>query len=97
VEGTTLRPRLSVFRSNKAIYAQLIDDSKGHTVAAASSSELDKKSKLSVAVSKSVGKKVAEKALASGVKEVVFDRNGYLYHGNVKALADGAREAGLKF
>ena len=97
MEGTTQRPRLSVFRSNRAIYAQLIDDSKGHTVAAASSTEVDKKAKLSVAVSKSVGKKVAEKALASGVKEVVFDRNGYLYHGNVKALADGAREAGLKF
>jgi len=97
VEGTTQRPRLSVFRSNKAIYAQLIDDSKGHTVAAASSTEIDKKSKLGVEVSKSVGKKVAEKALASGVKEVVFDRNGYLYHGNVKAMADGAREAGLKF
>ncbi len=97
VEGTTARPRLSVFRSNKAIYAQLIDDSKGHTVVAASSVEIDKKSKLGVAISKSVGKKVAEKALASGVKEVVFDRNGYLYHGNVKALADGAREAGLKF
>ena len=97
VEGTTQRPRLSVFRSNRAIYAQLIDDSKGHTVVAASSMEIDKNSKLGVAVSKSVGKKVAEKALASGVKEVVFDRNGYLYHGNVKALADGAREAGLKF
>src|SRR5262245_5961582 len=91
LEGTSQRPRLSVFRSNKAIYAQLIDDSKGHTVASASSTEVDKKAKLSVAVSKSVGKKVAEKALASGVKEVVFDRNGYLYHGNVKALADGAR------
>lgn len=97
VEGTSSRPRLSVFRSNRAIYAQLIDDSKGHTLVAASSVELDKKAKLGVAVSKSVGKKVAEKALASGVKEVVFDRNGYLYHGNVKALADGAREAGLKF
>lgn len=97
LEGTTQRPRLSVFRSNKAIYAQLIDDSKGHTVAAASSAELDKKAKLNVATSKSVGKKLAEKALASGIKEVVFDRNGYLYHGNVKALADGAREGGLKF
>lgn len=97
LEGTSQRPRLSVFRSNKAIYAQLIDDSKGHTVAAASSAELDKKAKLNVATSKSVGKKVAEKALASGIKEVVFDRNGYLYHGNVKALADGAREGGLKF
>lgn len=97
MEGTTSCPRLSVFRSNKAIYAQIIDDSKGHTVAAASSAELAKNTKLNLETSKSVGKKVAEKALASGVKEIVFDRNGYLYHGNVKALAEGAREGGLKF
>lgn len=97
IEGTSTRPRLSVFRSNKAIYAQLIDDSKGHTIAAASSVELNEKARLNVATSKSVGKKVAEKAIASGVNEVVFDRNGYLYHGNVKALAEGAREGGLKF
>lgn len=97
MEGTTSCPRLSVFRSNKAIYAQLIDDSKGHTVAAASSADLDKNARLNLETSKSVGKKVAEKALASGVKEIVFDRNGYLYHGNVKALAEGAREGGLKF
>ena len=97
MEGTSLRPRLSVFRSNKAIYAQVIDDTKGHTIAASSSADLDKKAKLNVATSKSVGKKVAEKAIASGVKEIVFDRNGYLYHGNVKALAEGAREGGLKF
>ena len=97
VTGTTVRPRLTVFRSNKAIYAQIIDDSKGHTIASASSVETDKKAKLNVSASKSVGVKVAEKAKASGVNEVVFDRNGYLYHGNVKALADGAREGGLKF
>ncbi len=97
LEGTSLRPRLSVFRSNKAIYAQLIDDINGHTLVSASSPELDKKSRLNVATSKQVGKKVAEKAVASGIKEVVFDRNGYLYHGNVKALAEGAREGGLKF
>ena len=97
MEGTAVRPRLSVFRSNKAIYAQLIDDMKGHTIVAASSPELDKKSRLNLATSKSVGKKVAEKAVASGITEVVFDRNGYLYHGNVKALAEGAREGGLKF
>lgn len=97
LEGTAQRPRLSVFRSNKAIYAQIIDDSKGHTVASASSADIDKNAKLSIATSKSVGKKVAEKAIASGVKEIVFDRNGYLYHGNVKALAEGAREGGLKF
>ena len=97
LEGTSQRPRLSVFRSNKAIYAQLIDDSKGHTLVAASSVEIAEKARLNAATSKSVGKKVAEKALASGVSEVVFDRNGYLYHGNVKALAEGAREGGLKF
>jgi large subunit ribosomal protein L18 len=97
LEGTAQRPRLSVFRSNKAIYAQLIDDAKGVTIASASSAELDKKARLNVATSKSVGKKVAEKAVASGVTEAVFDRNGYLYHGNVKALAEGAREGGLKF
>jgi large subunit ribosomal protein L18 len=96
LEGTTARPRLSVFKSNTAIYAQVIDDSKGHTVLATSSKELAKKG-VSVAISKEVGQKVAEKALASGIKEIVFDRNGYLYHGNVKALAEGAREGGLKF
>ena len=96
VEGTSVRPRLSVFRSNKAIYAQIIDDSKGHTIAAASSADIEK-AKLNKETSKTVGKKVAEKALATGIKEIVFDRNGYLYHGNVKALADGAREGGLKF
>ena len=97
VEGTSQRPRLSVYRTNKAIYAQLIDDSKGHTIVAASSSEINKKSKLNLTTSKTVGIKVAEKAKASGIEHVVFDRNGYLYHGNVKALADGAREGGLKF
>jgi large subunit ribosomal protein L18 len=97
IEGTTERPRLSVFRSNKVIYAQLIDDAKGHTIAAASSVELDKKGGVNLNISKSVGKKVAEKAIASGVSTVVFDRSGYLYHGNIKALAEGAREGGLKF
>ncbi len=97
VEGTPARPRLSVFRSNKVIYAQIIDDTKGHTIASASSVELDKKGGVNVAISKSVGKKVAEKAIASGVNDIVFDRNGYLYHGNIKALAEGAREGGLKF
>jgi large subunit ribosomal protein L18 len=97
LEGTTDRPRLSVFKSNKAIYAQIIDDSKGHTMVSVSSAELDKKSKVNVETSKSVGKKVAERALAGGINTIVFDRNGYLYHGNIKALADGAREGGLKF
>jgi large subunit ribosomal protein L18 len=97
LEGTSARPRLSVFRSNKVIYAQIIDDSKGTTITASSSIELDKKGGVNVSISKNVGKKVAEKAIASGVKEIVFDRNGYLYHGNIKALAEGAREGGLKF
>jgi large subunit ribosomal protein L18 len=97
VKGTTERPRLSVFRSNKVIYAQVIDDIKGVTLAASSSVELDKKGGVNVAISKNVGKKVAEKAVASGINTIVFDRNGYLYHGNIKALAEGAREGGLKF
>jgi len=97
IEGTPVRPRLSVFKSNKAIYAQIIDDAKGHTIVAVSSTELDKKSKVNVDTSKNVGKKIAERALASGIDSIVFDRNGYLYHGNIKALADGAREGGLKF
>jgi large subunit ribosomal protein L18 len=97
VEGTSDRPRLSVFRSNKVIYAQIIDDLKGHTLAAASSVDLDKKGGVNVNISKSVGKKVAEKAIANGIQQIVFDRNGYLYHGNIKALAEGAREGGLKF
>jgi large subunit ribosomal protein L18 len=97
LEGTSNRPRLSVFRSNKVIYAQVIDDSKGHTIAYSSSIELDKKGGVNLAISKNVGKKVAEKAIANGINEIVFDRNGYLYHGNIKALAEGAREGGLKF
>jgi large subunit ribosomal protein L18 len=86
-----------VFRSNRGIYAQIIDDLKGVTIAAASSVELGEKAKLNIENSKSVGKKLAEKAAASGVQSIVFDRNGYLYHGNIKALAEGAREGGLKF
>ena len=97
VNGTDMRPRLSVFRSNKFIYAQIIDDSKGHTVTSSSSTELDKKGGVNLTISKTVGKKVAEKAVAAGITEIVFDRNGYLYHGNIKALAEGAREGGLKF
>jgi len=96
IRGTAERPRLTVFRSNRGIYAQLIDDIKGVTIASASSLELGKKS-VNVENSKSVGKKLAEKAVASGVEAIVFDRNGYLYHGNIKAFADGAREGGLKF
>ena len=97
LEVTSARPRLSVFRRNKVIYAQIIDDSKGHTVTSSSSTELDKKGGVNLTISKTVGKKVAEKAVAAGITEIVFDRNGYLYHGNIKALAEGAREGGLKF
>jgi large subunit ribosomal protein L18 len=97
LEGTTDRPRLSVFRSNRGIYAQIIDDSKGVTVASASTVELGDKTSLNMESSKNVGKKIAEKAVASGVESIVFDRNGYLYHGNIKAFAEGAREGGLKF
>jgi large subunit ribosomal protein L18 len=95
------RPRLSVFRSSKQIYAQVIDDVRGHTVAAASTLETDLKGKLNtgatVDAAKEVGKLVAERAVAAGVKQVIFDRSGYLYHGRVKALADAAREGGLDF
>ncbi len=98
VSGTSERPRLSVFRSNKEIYAQLVDDLNGKTLVSCSSRDKDidaAGSKLEVATS--VGKAIAEKAVAAGVTNVAFDRNGYLYHGRIKALADGAREAGLKF
>lgn len=97
ISGTDARPRLSVFKSNTGIYAQLIDDLKGQTLAAASSKELGSSKNVNVSVSKEVGKKLAEKAVGNGHAEVVFDRSGYLYHGNVKALAEGAREGGLKF
>lgn len=96
INGTTDRPRLSVFRSNTGLYVQVIDDLKGTTIAAASTAELGLK-KLNKETSKNVGMKIAEKAKASGVESIVFDRNGYLYHGNIKALAEGAREGGLKF
>ncbi|MCH6201224.1 50S ribosomal protein L18 [Aquiflexum sp. LQ15W] len=97
ISGTDSRPRLSVFKSNTGIYAQLVDDLKGHTLAQASSKELGSVKNANITVSKEVGKKLAERAVANGVTDVVFDRSGYLYHGNVKALADGAREGGLKF
>ncbi|MGB3618685.1 MAG: 50S ribosomal protein L18 [Catalinimonas sp.] len=95
--GTTTRPRLSVFRSNKEIYAQVIDDVAGHTLFSASSRDAEGDSAGKVDVAREVGKKLAEKTLAGGVSEIVFDRGGYLYHGRVKALAEGAREGGLKF
>ena len=96
LSGTDVRPRLSVFRSNKAIYAQLIDDLKGHTLASASSRELGA-SNATIDVSKNVGITLAKKATEKGIETVIFDRGGYLYHGRVKALAEGAREGGLKF
>lgn len=97
IAGTSVKPRLAVFRSNKEIYAQLIDDNNGFTVASASSQELKDSKATKVEMSKTVGQKLAEKALSNGISEVTFDRGGYLYHGRVKALAEGAREAGLKF
>ena len=99
IKGTAERPRLSIHRSNKQIYAQLIDDVAGVTLASASSAakgvEITKGKKVDVA--KQVGKAIAERAVQSGIKVVVFDRGGYLYHGRVKALAEGAREGGLTF
>ena len=99
VNGSAAAPRLSVFRSNKEIYAQLIDDTTGKTLAAASSRDKEvvdaKSNKIEVAAS--VGKRIGEIASKAGITEVKFDRGGYLYHGRVKALADGAREGGLKF
>jgi len=95
------RPRLSIFRSSKHIYAQVIDDTKGVTVAAASSLDAELKGKIksgtNVGAAKEVGRLVAERAIKAGVKEVVFDRGGYLFHGRIKALADAAREGGLSF
>lgn len=101
LQGTTARPRLSVFRSEKHIYAQIIDDTKGTTLVAASTAEKALIEGLSatsnVDAAKAIGEAVAKKALAKGISEVVFDRGGFLYHGRVKAVADAAREAGLQF
>ena len=95
------RPRLSVFRSSKHIYAQVIDDEKGETLVAASSLEKDMRGSLKtgadIGAAKAVGKLVAERAVGKGITDVIFDRGGYRYHGRVKALADAAREGGLKF
>ncbi|MBI4725995.1 50S ribosomal protein L18 [candidate division TA06 bacterium] len=95
VQGTSERPRLCVFRSNKFIYAQVIDDTQHAVLAASGKMEGLEKGKL--AQSKQVGKKIAQLALAKGIKQVVFDRGGYIYHGRIKALAESAREAGLQF
>lgn len=101
IKGTAARPRLAVFRSDNHIYAQIIDDAKAHTLVAASTMEKDVRSKTdktsNVDAAKAVGAAIAEKALAKGIDQVVFDRGGFLYHGRIKALADAAREAGLKF
>ena len=98
VSGNADVPRLTVYRSNKQIYAQIIDDVRGVTLVSASSLKNDgAQSVTKIDQAKMVGKEVAEKAMAAGVERVVFDRNGYLYHGRVKSLADAAREVGLKF
>jgi large subunit ribosomal protein L18 len=97
VSGSAAKPRLSVFRSNKEIYAQLIDDVNGVTLLAASSREKEVGKGTNVEIANAVGKLVAEKALKAGIENVTFDRGGYLYHGRIKSLADGARTAGLKF
>ena len=94
ISGTPERPRLSVFRSNKHMYAQLIDDVAGHTLAAASTREGD--GAIGTEASKAVGQRIAERAKEAGVERAVFDRGGYRYHGNVQALAEGAREGGLQ-
>ena len=96
VNGTTERPRLSVFRSNKQIYAQVIDDTTGKTLASASSLKLEDKLPKKEMAAK-VGELVAQNAKEAGVEKVVFDRNGYLYHGRIKELAEAARKGGLKF
>ncbi len=96
ISGSASKPRFTVFKSNKSIYAQLVDDLDGKTLMSCSAAQVGAKG-TKTEVSKEVGKALAEKATASGISEVVFDRNGYVYHGRVKALADGAREAGLKF
>src|ERR1022692_3778653 len=95
LSGTTERPRLNVYRSLNHIYAQVIDDQTGQTLVSASTIKM--KTGGNVAAAKEIGKAVAEKAVEKGIKKVVFDRGGYLYHGRIKALADAAREAGLEF
>ena len=97
VIGTSERPRLNVFRSLNHIYAQVIDDVRGHTMVAASTLDQDVAEAPKIEQAKAVGKLVAERARAAGINKVVFDRGGYLYHGRIKSLADGAREGGLDF
>ena len=100
LQGEEGRPRLCVFRSNKHIYAQIVDDSKGRTIVAASTLDADARNEKgggNISAAKSVGKIVAKRAIDKGIQSVVFDRGGYIYHGRVRALAEAAREAGLKF
>jgi len=97
ISGTASKPRLSVFRSNKEIYVQLVDDVNGVTIANVSSRDKDIKASSKTEAAAAVGKSIAEKASKAGIETIAFDRNGYLYHGRVKVLADAAREAGLKF
>ena len=97
ISGTPTKPRLSVYRSNKEIYAQLVDDVNGVTLASVSSRDKEIKADTKVEAAAAVGKSIAEKAVKAGVETIAFDRNGYLYHGRVKVLADAARESGLKF
>ncbi len=97
ISGDKRKPRLSVFRSAKGIYAQIIDDTEGKTIVSADSREIKTKKKDNISLSNEVGKLIAQKALEKKIKEVVFDRGGYLYHGRVKALAEGAKKEGLKF
>jgi large subunit ribosomal protein L18 len=97
ITGTADRPRLSVFRSNKQIYVQVVDDGHGNTLAEATSLKLEKAEANKSKVAEQVGEAIAQVCLSKGIKTVVFDRNGYIYHGRVKALADGARKGGLEF
>lgn len=97
ISGTAERPRMTVFRSNKQIYVQLVNDLEGRTLVARSSKNIENIQGDKTAQAAQVGKLIAEAAIAAGIKTVVFDRNGYLYHGRVKSLADAAREAGLQF
>ena len=96
ISGTSETPRFNVFKSNKAIYVQIIDDAKGHTLVSVSSKDL-KLENNNIETCQKVGAEAAKKALAAGIESVVFDRGGYIYHGKIKALAEAAREAGLKF
>ena len=97
ISGTATKPRLSVFRSNKEIYAQIVDDVNGVTLASASSRDKEIKASTKIEAATAVGKAIGEKATKIGLEKIAFDRNGYLYHGRVKVLAEAARESGLKF